>query len=417
MQKNRKNLDKGVSNEYIVNSFDNEYIAKRRNMRIQAGNAVRGNDFFKRKNLIKRIWELIDSGSNILIAAPRRVGKTSLMYYLKDNPRDEYIILFIDVESSNNENEFFRKLVNKVVKTEIVKNSRKALKLLEEHIPTIKKVGLDGLEFGVSVEKDYKDMLMRIFRSFETTDKNLVIMLDEFPETLENIIKDEGEKAGRQFLQSNRELRQDPEINKNVIFIYTGSIGLENVVSRLDAIKTINDLSRLNVPPLKKEQAEELIENLLTNCDFDLTEDVIDHILNQIEWLIPFYIQLVIEETRNIFRDENLSEISEKIIDQAFEQMLEQRNHFEHWHTRLRSSITSKEYKFAKEILNLISENETIHSNEILNIAIKYEFEDNYKEMINSLIYDGYINNNEDHHIYRFNSPILRMWWRKNVAN
>ena len=42
---------------------------------------------------------------------------------------------------------------------------------------------------------------------------------------------------------------------------------------------------------------------------------------------------------------------------------------------------------------------------------------EDYKDIVVSLVYDGYINNNENIKIYRFNSPILRMWWRKYVAN
>jgi len=55
---------------------------------------------------------------------------------------------------------------------------------------------------------------------------------------------------------------------------------------------------------------------------------------------------------------------------------------------------------------------------EIINIASKHSLdEDEAKEIIHSLVYDGYINNNDDVKIYRFNSPILKMWWYKNVAN
>ena len=104
-------------------------------------------------------------------------------------------------------------------------------------------------------------------------------------------------------------------------------------------------------------------------------------------------------------------------IDRAFNRMLEQRNHFEHWHTRLRTALKGNDYNFVKEVLNIASEKDTITSNEIFNLAVKYGLEVNFKDLIGSLIYDGYINNEDDTHVYRYNSPILRMWWRKNVAN
>ncbi len=386
-------------------------------MKIQTGNPVRGKEFFVREGLIEKAWDYIESGNHILIAAPRRVGKTSLMYYLFDNPKDNFSFLYLDTESINNENEFFRRIVNRVLKTNFVKNSQKLLTFLEIHKPSIKKVGPEGVEFGVREEHNYMEMLLKIMRSISSGDKKLVVMLDEFPETLENIIKDEGESAGIHFLQSNRELRHDPELGNRIQFIYTGSIGLENIAGKLNSIKTINDLSRLKIPPLNSEEARELIGLLLETVSFDLSKSMIDLILKRIEWLIPFYIQLVIGELKNLQRDENYDRITEDIIGRAFGEMLTQRHHFEHWHARLRASFKGKDYNLAKELLNIASENDTITANEIFDLAVKYQLEDTYKDLLGSLVYDGYVNNNDDNQIYRFNTPILRMWWRQNVAN
>ncbi|MFM7204245.1 MAG: hypothetical protein ACKO6N_25985 [Myxococcota bacterium] len=58
-------------------------------MRNIVGQAVTGPDFFDRPQQIQWIWERI-SVSNILLTAPRRSGKTSLMFRLRDEPRDGY---------------------------------------------------------------------------------------------------------------------------------------------------------------------------------------------------------------------------------------------------------------------------------------------------------------------------------------
>ena len=237
-------------------------------MKIKAGPPVRGDDYFIRNNLIDKAWDYIESGNHILVTAPRRVGKTSLMYYLMDNPKENFSFIFLDTESINNENEFFRRIVNKVLKTDFVKNSQKILTFLETHLPTINKIGPEGVEFGVSDEHNYLEMLKKIFKSTSSSDCKLIIILDEYPETLENIIQDEGESAGKHFLHSNRELRMDIDVNTNVQFIYTGSIGLENIVSTLNIMKTINDLSRLNVHPFKEEEGKQLISLLLFNVKF-----------------------------------------------------------------------------------------------------------------------------------------------------
>ena len=407
-----------VDNTFIVNYLSNKFIVKLEDvMNINTGVPARGPNFYYRKNIIQKAWDLIESGNHILIAAPRRVGKTSVMYYLKDNPKDGYDFLFLDTESVNNENEFFRRVVNKVLKLNTVKSSQKILTFIKEHTPSVSKIGKDGVEFGVKDDLNYFEVLLNILSSFGSDQNKLIIMLDEFPQTLENIIADESKAAGIRFLHSNRELRQDEHINQHVQFIYTGSIGLENIVETLDASKSINDLSRLSILPLRPNEAKDLIDALLKNLQFDLPDDLVTYILEKIKWLIPFYIQLVIEGVRDLYRDENLTGITTSVIDKVFENMLEHRNHFEHWHSRLRTTCKGNAYNFSKEVLNIISENEIIQHPEVYDIAVKYNVQDTCKGLIGALIYDGYINNDEDPKIYQFNSPILKMWWRQNVAN
>ncbi len=385
-------------------------------MENKTGIPVRGNDFFTRDNLITQSWDLIERGSNILIAAPRRVGKTSLMFYLMDHPKKDYNFLYLTTESVNNENEFYRRLVNKLVKADFVTKLTKLQTYFNIHFPEIKKIGPEGIEFGSKEIHNYVDLATQILRSINSSGTKLVLLLDEFPETLDNIIRDEGESAGVHFLQISRELRQDPEISTNIRFIYTGSIGLENIVGLLNSSSTIMDLSRLKVPTLNHDEAKQFFALLLENTSFKMPSSLVDQALGRIRWLIPFYIQLLFEEIANICRDGKSNTVSSKILDNAFACLLERRNAFEHWHTRLRASLGTSEYNFSKEILNITSENEQIDSNEILDIAVKYELESKQCDLLNSLVYDGYINNQENERVYRFNSPILRMWWRQNVA-
>lgn len=62
-------------------------------MKIITGQAARGENFFKRPILTNKLWRKIDSESSIIISAPRRVGKTSLMRYIEDNPKDNYYVV------------------------------------------------------------------------------------------------------------------------------------------------------------------------------------------------------------------------------------------------------------------------------------------------------------------------------------
>ena len=288
-----------------------------------------------------------------------------------------------------------------------------ALKKLGNKIKTLKisEITIKGIKFGESQEIEYIEAFKEIIKNLDIG-KNIVIMIDEFAQTIENIMKYESVQSAKSLLAHHRELRQDRSLFEKITFIYAGSIGLESVAAKLDSISAINDLAVIKVPPLIQDDAKNFVETLAKANNINIDEQSIIYMLKQIEWLIPFYIQLIMDELRKI----NVV-ITNEIIDNTFKSLLENRNHFEHWHIRLKS-LEDNEYKFAKEVLNFVSENDIITSSEILNIATKYTLlEDTAKEVRNSLVYDGYINNNDNIKEFRFNSPILKMWWYKNVAN
>ena len=381
-------------------------------MQIITGQSARKENFWQREKEIKEILHKINSHQHILLVAPRRVGKTSLMHYLLDNPEDN-VVLYIDTESANSENEFWKKLFNKLMDEEFINTLQNRAKKLGHKLKTLKisEITTKGIKFGESQEIEYIEAFKEIIKNLDIG-KNFIIMIDEFAQTIENIMKYESVQSAKSLLTHHRELRQDRMLSEKITFIYAGSIGLESVASKLDSISAINDLAVIKVPPLTQDDAKNFVETLAKANNINIDEQSITYMLKQIEWLIPFYIQLIMDELRKF----NVT-ITNGIIDNTFKSLLDNRNHFEHWHTRLKS-FDDNEYKFAKEVLNFVSENDIITLSEILNIATKYTLiEDTAKEVRNSLVYDGYINNNENIKEFRFNSPILKMWWYKNVAN
>lgn len=382
-------------------------------MQIITGQSARKENFWKREKELKDIWYKISANQHILLVAPRRVGKTSIMHHIMDNPQETYMVLYIDTESANSENEFWKKIFHRLMDEDFVNTLQNKATNLWNKLKTISisEISTKGVKFGETQEIEYVEAFKTILKDLDE-DKKIIIMIDEFAQTIENIIKYENIQSAQSLLKNHRELRQDKKLSEQITFIYAGSIGLESVASKISSISAINDLSIVKVSPLEIEDAKEFIGALANSNNINITESEINYVLEKIEWLIPFYIQLILDELRK-----HSQQITAQMIDDAFKTILDNRNQFEHWHTRLKS-LDDNEYKFAKDVLNITSENSTIQSNEILNLATKYSLtEDSAKEVRNSLIYDGYINNNDNPREYRFNSPLLKMWWYKNVAN
>jgi len=173
----------------------------------------------------------------------------------------------------------------------------------------------------------------------------------------------------------------------------------------------------MKLPPLTIDESTELVQKILLDTEYTFRVEKMNYLFAKIEWTIPFYIQLLLDEIDQIVSMQQLREVHNEHIDQAFQNAIKHRNYFENWHSRIRQAYKKKYYSFTKYLLNNISQNDMIEKNVIYDLAVQYEMEDNYKDIVNALVYDGYINNNDDSDIYRFNSPLLKTWWYENVAS
>jgi len=374
-----------------------------------------GDLYFSRPYLDDRLWKHIQNGSHILISAPRRIGKTSFLQNICDKGKDGYLVKYHNTESINSSNEFFKRLYKSLLEelstkehiweniTEIRKRNR------------IEKIGAEGIELK-GIDLDYFEEFRRLINKIDF-DKHLLFIVDEFSETTENIINDQGENAGRLFLHQNREIRQDKSISRKIQFIYCGSIGLGNIAERLNVIKSINDFPDFSIPSFSEEEAFALINQITVGPKLVFEQKVRQYLLDRINWLMPYYIQIILDEVETILLQSGKQpEVTEEVIDHAIDEALKKRNYFEHWHTRLRTALKGKHYTFAKEVLNAVSKSKSGFSKtQIFDLAEKYELREQYNIILRTLEYDGYISPSEKQ-IFVFNSPLLKIWWERNIA-
>jgi uncharacterized protein len=390
-------------------------------IKIIAGQVASGDDFFNRKKEVEILWQRIISGSNVIISAPRRVGKTSLVCHIRDNPRPTFHVMYMITESVNDENEFFKKMYKQVV-SELKTAKRFASYLKDctkETLGRIEKISLSEATIQLSATSvNYYDEFVALIKSLDCRNDKILLVVDEFAQTIMNICNDQGDSQAIHFLENNRTLRQMPEIKGKIQFVYAGSIGLDNIVGRMNASQTINDLNNMSIGPFTPKDAGDLIRALAKRPGLLINNEQVDYLLKKVEWLIPYYIQLIVQELDAMMLDTKEEKlVTNALIDSAFTRIIEYRNYFENWHTRLRASYKREEYNFAKEVLNAISEAGAMSSVAMFDCAVKHSIQDSYKDVVNALKHDGYINNSQDPRTYRFNSPILKAWWFSNVAN
>lgn len=276
------------------NRFPSEVV-----MRNIVGPVVTGEDFFPRPSLLERIWERIPV-ENILLTAPRRSGKTSIMYRLRDKPQLGYHGVSLNVEGASGAGQMLH-LILKALQahpkyTSVVKSVMSTLEgFFSRGIKVETPMG--PFELGQTIEKHWEaagEELVKRLRGIEKKEP-LLLLIDEFPILLDRLRKQghDGQQEAIQLLHWLRNLRLDPAFTDGTVrFVFSGSIGLEGAVSRLGASKSINDLYIIPVEPLAETEALDLLTRL--NSKRSILQDETAHktLLSYLEEPFPFYVQL-----------------------------------------------------------------------------------------------------------------------------
>ena len=396
---------------------------------MSTGSVVTGDKYFPRERDQKRIWRQIIQGSHILLLAPRRVGKTSLITYLKDNPKSGYAIIYVFVQACDSEQSFYEKLLREIYRSDHVQRLDKIKKTLMEKAKNINfslslsptTIDLDLNGSGKEVKKTIitHEMIRDVlYTSLKNSNDTVIIAIDEFPDVLEKISEAQGKQGVEHFLAGIRALCQDAEFNNKVQFILTGSIGLDTLAEKLGVSDRINMLTTAHMRPLSHSEALEFIDFYMDryNEGLSLDTEAKEAIIDAVGWNMPYYLGLVCEQLFYISDEEERAVNSHDVrtaTDALFQQSAT--TQFSHWRDRL-NRLDKLEKKYAYQVLNLISTaNIEITTGMLFNLSQHPDFKDavNQRYVINCLLNDGYLYQDNETDSYHFTSPLLKRWWSR----
>lgn len=369
---------------------------------------------YRRPEIEERFWRRLQDGKHLLIPGPRRIGKTTLLKQALKEPRPGFHPVYAFVESVDSVGEYYRKLLSTLLDGEFVGSLQRLSQRVGQQLKTLRVEEIGGkVRFGAPGEVDYRAELRNFVTGLDL-DGPIVMLVDEFPQAVENITAAASAQQAIALLQGEREIRHDPALSGRLQFVYAGSIGLENVVAGLGASKHINDLVPVQVPPLTWEEGLEFLGREFDRREVETTAESREYLLERIgrDWLIPHFIREFADELPS-------ARVSEAAIDRALDQLLGRQNLFEHWHGRLRMALPPKELLFVKAVLNTAADPQCpwIDSKTITNLAVEHDQLERQAHLLGILKHDGYLNNQQSAAVYRFNSPIIRLWWWRNIAN
>ena len=329
-------------------------------MRNITGPPVVDDDLYGREYELARLWERLEQGEHVLMLAPRRVGKTSLMLELRRAARKDWDVIYVDVEDAAGPADCVAAIV--------------------------------------------------------AAGSNLLIILDELPLLISRLLRTGERRHDAELLLSRlRHWRQAPALRNRIRTLIGGSIGLEGILRRAGLSGSINDPAPFHVESWGRSTAVEFLNRLGSDCDFRLDGESITHILELLQDPVPYHVQLFFSALRDACGG-NPSGVSRKLIERCFEERLAGARgtaHLDHYAERLEIAFDEKEHDVARDILSRAC----LRKRGVKLTALgdlRGLSEPAVQSVLRDLEADGYLMRAGSR--IEFRSNLLRVWWRKHHA-
>jgi len=380
--------------------------------KIIIGKEATGEFYFRRIGIENEIWCELTKGNNVLIAAPRRVGKTSVMKYITaENKNPNFKLIFKNVQGINEEVDFYKVIYELIISClGGLKGWKRKFKNYRKKVG-IEEISLSGTIKFKTKEFDYLDALNDLIPQFDSTGETIVLLIDELPEVLHNLYKNEKIQDAHNILENLRHWRQEPKFEK-IRFVLAGSIGIHYIINLIDGRPAdINDLKTIHYLPLDDKEFDKYMDTVTAGATISYSPELMKYIKTKINYLVPYFINLLIDEIDKNCRSKNQREISETDVDEAMAKVIKENRQFSDWKKRLSGYMPKADFDFVNEILIHIAHRDEISIQEIYDKAQKLTKTDVYMDFINDLEQDGYITKREDGK-YIFISPFLKEFWK-----
>ena len=284
--------------------------------RISVGKPVKGDLLIGREKDIRVLTELIMQGQSVVIIAPRRMGKTSLVIETLNRLKKKGLYTaYIDIFTTPDIESLSKKIVEETL------NNNKLGKIFKKISGNITEVfrnielkqTIENFEFLLKYSTPKPDMWELLTESIDfinaypkKQNKKMVCAFDEFGD----IEKLDGNKIVKL-------IRSKIQVQDNAAYIFTGSY--ESVMETM-FVKPDSPFFRfariIQLGYIDKEEFRKYITKVLTEDKITLADSLIDEILDFTKGH-PYYTQLILQQIL-IFKsvDSSMDITMEMILDQ-----------------------------------------------------------------------------------------------------
>lgn len=380
---------------------------------------------FDRDEEATKLWYHFKRGRNVLMLAPRRMGKTVLLERLKEESEPNgFRAIVLNVEGYRHEKDFFQQMCASI--QEELGAGQALLASLTERLRRVVH-GTDNLQ------GDWRNLLLQMdWRLFadhllaqleETTDgMTWVFLVDEITIFTKALLDDQDVTKASDFLYTLRQLCRK---HSNVRWLFTGSIGLDTIARRHSLEGSLVDLEIFSLQPFDLETAKgflrQIAEKSPEKSRVVMTETAAVTICERLGWLSPYYLEKIGEAACE--RTSRGKEVDAEAANLAADSLLglAHRTYWSTWREHLDKNFPEPERTRLFTLLAEIARTPDGASIDSLILTLNRAdgepvVESSVRGYLDTLEADGYLDANPKRSHFRFRMNLLREWWLRYVA-
>ncbi|MSQ48089.1 MAG: hypothetical protein EXR78_06835 [Deltaproteobacteria bacterium] len=396
----------------------------------QVGNPVVGKDFYGREAFVNLVAEKFKTG-HVLLAAPRRFGKTSVMFNLMDKPRWNYRIVHADLEHFTEPSELITHLIEQIARNDVLVKLLKGLTWLPQQLwgflkRHIDEVGLVGVKIKLKeqLRSCWQERGEELFRTLAQSPETIIFFLDEFPMMIDRMARSSTHREDAStLLRWLRALRQNPETTK-VRFLIAGSIGIDRVLNQLGEIKSINDFETLQLEPFSPKIASAFLADLAREHQppLALSSPCKRKMLTLIGTPVPYFLQILFAEIAKTFVQEG-EKLTPAYVERIYRDKVlgsHCKTYFDYYYSRLSDYYDPDTTKAARRILRELAVEGRLTRDACWQffktiVGNQADLED-FNRVMTDLENDFYLRFAADARQYQFSCSLLRDWWLRHYG-
>ena len=307
-------------------------------------NIVKGEHFYDRDEELLRLMQTLEGGNNIVLYAPRRYGKTSLVNKaLNELKAKGYKTVYLDFMSVYSKETFITNYTKAIVEEEgfsIEQTLKKIAGWLRGLVPSVSFDSSGNPSFSVSriegfeKEDSLKDVI-DLPDKLASKEQKWIVAFDEFQEittlngeSFEKLLRvciQHHQNVSYIFLGSRTHLLKDMFNNKNRAFYNAAMLMNIDVIDKEESIAYVQSKFQQNI--IDRETAGYIVDKA---------------------FLIPYYIQFISAE---LWQDNIITskKITKETVDKAVDRIISLKSDY-YW------ELTGRQTTYRKKVLKALSE-------------------------------------------------------------